>query len=125
MLVSMSALAEDGIDTRINDAVKPFADAVAGFIFSSFPLAGVQFPYVLVWLIAGATIFTFYFNFINLRAFKHGFQLVRGDYSDPTAAGEVTHFQALATALSGTVGLGNIAGVAVAVSLGGPGLLSG
>jgi AGCS family alanine or glycine:cation symporter len=109
----MSALAEDGIDTRINDAVKPFADAVAGFIFSSFPLAGVQFPYVLVWLIAGATIFTFYFNFINLRAFKHGFQLVRGDYSDPTAAGEVTHFQALATALSGTVGLGNIAGVAV------------
>ena len=52
---------------------------------------------------------------------KHGFQLVRGDYSDPTAAGEVTHFQALATALSGTVGLGNIAGVAVAVSLGGPG----
>lgn len=121
MLVSMSALAEDGIDTRINDAVKPFADAVAGFIFSSFPLAGVQFPYVLVWLITGATIFTFYFKFINLRAFKHGFQLVRGDYSDPTAAGEVTHFQALATALSGTVGLGNIAGVAVAVSLGGPG----
>ena len=121
MLISMSALAGDGIDTRINDAVKPFADAVAGFIFSSFPLAGVQFPYVLVWLITGATIFTFYFKFINLRAFKHGFELVRGDYSDPTAAGEVTHFQALATALSGTVGLGNIAGVAVAVSLGGPG----
>jgi len=120
-MVSMSVLAEEGIDTQINDAVKPFADAVAGFIFSSFPLAGVQFPFVLVWLIAGATIFTFYFRFINLRAFRHGFQLVRGDYSDPTAAGEVTHFQALATALSGTVGLGNIAGVAVAVSLGGPG----
>ena len=121
MLLSMPVLAEGGIDTRIDEAVKPFADAVAGFIFSSFPLAGVQFPYVLVWLIAGATIFTFYFRFINLRAFKHGFQLVRGDYSDPTAAGEVTHFQALATALSGTVGLGNIAGVAIAVSLGGPG----
>ncbi len=121
LMVSMSVLAEEGIDTQINDAVKPFADAVAGFIFSSFPLAGVQFPFVLVWLIAGATIFTFYFRFINLRAFRHGFQLVRGDYSDPTAAGEVTHFQALATALSGTVGLGNIAGVAVAVSLGGPG----
>ena len=121
LMVSVSALAEEGIDTQINDAVKPFADAVAGFIFSSFPLAGVQFPFVLVWLIAGATIFTFYFRFINLRAFRHGFQLVRGDYSDPTAAGEVTHFQALATALSGTVGLGNIAGVAVAVSLGGPG----
>jgi len=120
-MVSASALAAEGIDTQINEAVKPYADAVAGFIFSSFPLAGVQFPFVLVWLIAGATIFTFYFRFINLRAFRHGFQLVRGDYSDPTAAGEVTHFQALATALSGTVGLGNIAGVAVAVSLGGPG----
>jgi AGCS family alanine or glycine:cation symporter len=72
-------------------------------------------------LIVAASIFTFYFKFINLRAFKHGFELVRGDYHDPQAAGEVTHFQALATALSGTVGLGNIAGVAIAVSLGGPG----
>jgi AGCS family alanine or glycine:cation symporter len=121
ILMSMPVLAQEGIDTKINEAIKPFADAVSGFIFSSFPLAGIQFPFVLVWLIAGATIFTFYFRFINLRALKHGFHLVRGDYSDPTAAGEVTHFQALATALSGTVGLGNIAGVAVAVSLGGPG----
>jgi len=121
LFMSLPALAQDGVDERINEAVRPFADAVSGFIFSSFPLAGVQFPYVLVWLISGAVIFTLYFRFINFRAFKHGFQLVRGDYSDPTAAGEVTHFQALATALSGTVGLGNIAGVAVAVSLGGPG----
>ena len=121
LIISMPLLAEDGIDSKINEAVKPFADTVAGLVFYSFPLFGVQFPFVLVWLIAGATIFTFYFRFINIRAFKHGFQLVRGDYSDPTAAGEVTHFQALATALSGTVGLGNIAGVAVAVSLGGPG----
>lgn len=110
-----------GIDERIDEAVKPFSDAVAGFIFSSFPVAGVQIPFVLVWLIFAATLFTFYFRFINFRAFRHGFQLVRGVYSDPLAAGEVTHFQALATALSGTVGLGNIAGVAVAVSLGGPG----
>jgi AGCS family alanine or glycine:cation symporter len=120
-LMSMPVLAQDGIDKQIDDAVRPFADAVAGFIFSSFPLGGIQFPFILVWLIVGATIFTFYFRFINLRAFRHGFQLIRGDYSDPTAAGEVTHFQALATAVSGTVGLGNIAGVAVAVSLGGPG----
>lgn len=110
-----------GLDERINDAVKPFADGVAGFIFLSFPVAGVQVPFVLVWLIVAATLFTLYFRFINFRAFRHGFQLVRGDYSDPMAAGEVSHFQALATALSGTVGLGNIAGVAVAVSLGGPG----
>ncbi len=121
LLTSFPVFAEIGIDERINLAVKPYADAVTGFVFSSFPVAGVDIPFVLVWLILAATIFTLYFNFINLRALKHGFQLVRGDYYDPEAAGEVTHFQALATALSGTVGLGNIAGVAIAVSLGGPG----
>lgn len=78
-------------------------------------------PLVVLWLVFAALIFTVYFRFINLRALRHGFQLVRGDYDDPRAAGEVTHFQALATALSGTVGLGNIAGVAIAVSIGGPG----
>ena len=121
ILAPLNAFAQQGVDQQINDAVKPYADAVSGFIFSSFSVAGVQVPFVLVWLLAAATLFTLYFRFINFRAFRHGFQLVRGDYSDPLAAGEVTHFQALATALSGTVGLGNIAGVAVAVSLGGPG----
>lgn len=120
-VVSLPSLADDGIDARINEAIKPAADMVSSLVFVSFPFAGVQIPFVLVWLIFAATLFTLYFRFINLRAFRHGFQLVRGDYSDPLAAGEVTHFQALATALSGTVGLGNIAGVAVAVSLGGPG----
>jgi AGCS family alanine or glycine:cation symporter len=116
-----AAFADESIDSRINAAVQPWADLVSGLIFSSFPLAGVAVPFVLVWLLFAAVLFTFYFRFINLRAFRHGFQLVRGDYDDPVAAGEVSHFQALATALSGTVGLGNIAGVAVAVSLGGPG----
>ena len=123
-LLSFPALADTGLDARINEAIKPYADAVTGFVFSSFPMAGIEIPFVLVWLIFAATLFTFYFRFINIRAFHHGFELVRGDYSDPMAAGEVTHFQALATALSGTVGLGNIAGVAVAVSLGGPGATS-
>jgi AGCS family alanine or glycine:cation symporter len=113
--------AQAGIDQTIDQAVRPFSDLVAGFIFSSFSVGDVQVPFVMVWLLVAATFFTLYFRFINVRAFRHGFQLVRGDYNDPLAAGEVTHFQALATALSGTVGLGNIAGVAVAVSLGGPG----
>ncbi len=121
LFISMPVFADSGIDSRIKEAIEPFANAVAGFIFLSFPVAGVPIPFVLVWLIVGAIFFTFYFRFINFRAFRHGFQLVRGDYSDPTAPGEVSHFQALATALSGTVGLGNIAGVAIAVSLGGPG----
>ena len=115
------ALAADGIDARIDEAVKPWADGLSDLVFASFPVAGIDVPFVLVWLIFAASLFTLYFRFINLRAFRHGFELVRGDYSDPLAAGEVTHFQALATALSGTVGLGNIAGVAIAVSIGGPG----
>ena len=74
-----------------------------------------------MWLVIAATIFTIYFGFIQFKAFGHSIALVKGDYSDPNDAGEVSHFQALATALSGTVGLGNIAGVAVAVGIGGPG----
>jgi AGCS family alanine or glycine:cation symporter len=121
LLAPISAWAEGGLDERIDQAVRPFADAVSGVIFSTFPVAGVGVPFVLVWLLVAASVFTVYFRFINFRAFRHGIQLVRGDYTDPLAAGEVTHFQALATALSGTVGLGNIAGVAIAVSFGGPG----
>jgi AGCS family alanine or glycine:cation symporter len=115
------ALAQQSIDEKIDQAVRPVADKVTEVIFYPLPLGPYEVPFVLVWLIVSATIFTLYFRFINVRALKHGFQLVRGDYDDPEAAGEVTHFQALATALSGTVGLGNIAGVAIAVSLGGPG----
>ena len=116
-----SPASAEGIDERINSAVQPAADFVSGLVFSTFPVAGIDVPFVLLWLMVAATFFTIYFRFINFRALRHGFQLLRGDYSDPMAAGEVTHFQALATALSGTVGLGNIAGVAVAVSIGGPG----
>lgn len=121
ILASVPALAQQGLDQRIEEAIRPASDWVSGVIFWSFPVVGVEVPFVLVWLIVAASVFTLYFRFINIRALKHGFQLVRGDFDDPDAAGEVTHFQALATALSGTVGLGNIAGVAVAVSLGGPG----
>jgi AGCS family alanine or glycine:cation symporter len=74
-----------------------------------------------MWLVVGATVFTLYFAFVQFRFFGHSISLVNGDYSDPNDAGEVSHLQALATALSGTVGLGNIAGVAVAVGIGGPG----
>lgn len=78
-------------------------------------------PLVVVWLILGATFFTLRFRFINFRGFKHALHLIGGRYSNPKDSGEVTHFQALATALSATVGLGNIAGVAVAISIGGAG----
>ena len=80
-------------------------------------------PASLFWLIAGATFFTLRFGFINLRAFKHAWVVTTGHYDDPDDPGEVTHFQALSSALSATVGLGNIAGVAVAVVMGGLGWL--
>ncbi|CAM4146422.1 amino acid carrier protein [Gillisia limnaea] len=78
-------------------------------------------PFIVVWLLFGALFFTLRMGFINIKGFKHSLDLARGKYDDPNAPGQVTHFQALATAVSGTVGLGNIAGVAVAISLGGAG----
>jgi len=78
-------------------------------------------PFIVIWLVFGALFFTLRMGFINIRGFKHSIDLAKGKYDDPDAPGQVTHFQALATAVSGTVGLGNIAGVAVAVSLGGAG----
>ncbi|MBJ7883093.1 amino acid carrier protein [Gelidibacter salicanalis] len=78
-------------------------------------------PFIVIWLVIGAVFFTIRMGFINFRGFKHAIDLARGKYDDPDAPGQVTHFQALATAVSGTVGLGNIAGVAVAVSVGGAG----
>jgi len=90
-----------------------------GFIFSAFP--GTDIPWIVGWLVTAAAIFTVYFGFIQFRALGHAIALVMGRYSDPKHLGEVSHFQALTAALSGTVGLGNIAGVAVAVSIGGAG----
>ncbi|MGA8853779.1 MAG: amino acid carrier protein [Christiangramia sp.] len=78
-------------------------------------------PFIVVWLVLGALFFTIRLGFINIRGFKHSLELARGKFDDPNAPGQVTHFQALSTAVSGTVGLGNIAGVAVAISLGGAG----
>jgi AGCS family alanine or glycine:cation symporter len=81
----------------------------------------VKLPLVVLWLIIGATFFTLRFGFINLRGFRHAIDCVRGRYTRPDETGEISHFQALSAALSATVGLGNIAGVAFAVGIGGPG----
>ncbi len=110
-----------GIDSIINNLMQPVADAIAGVVFFAVPVNGSELPLILIWLVAGGAFFTVYFGFINIRGFRHAIDLVAGRFSDPKHPGEVSHFQALATALSGTTGLGNIAGVAVAVSLGGPG----
>ena len=120
-VVAVVAPAQAGIDASINNATAPVARWVGEVVFFKIPLFGAQQPVVVLWLIVGAVFFTFYMKFVNLRGFRHAIHLVRGDYADPKSAGEVSHFQALATAVSGTVGIGNIGGVAVAVTVGGAG----
>lgn len=107
------------IDETVNQVFADSTGWFVSFIFASIP--GTSIAWIVVWLVVAATVFTLYFGFIQFRVIGHSLALVSGKYSDPDDAGEVSHFQALATALSGTVGLGNIAGVAVAVSIGGAG----
>lgn len=113
--------ANASIDETIDAWVSPVTRFVQELILFPIAIGTADVPFVVAWLVVAAVVFTLYFGFINLRGMGQGFRLIRGDYDDPSHAGEVTHFQALATALSGTVGLGNIAGVAIAVSIGGPG----
>ncbi|MEM7199437.1 MAG: amino acid carrier protein [Planctomycetota bacterium] len=84
-------------------------------------LVSTNVPLVVLWLVVAAVLFTLYMRFVNLRMFGHAIRVVAGHYDDPDDQGEVSHFQALSSALSGTVGLGNIAGVAIAIMVGGPG----
>jgi AGCS family alanine or glycine:cation symporter len=102
--------------------VKPL-ETVLFFDFWTEDWLGTSVPLVVFWLLAGAIFFTLRMGFINVRAFWHAIRLTKGDYDTPEEAGEVSHFQALASALSATIGLGNIAGVAIAVGRGGPGAI--
>jgi AGCS family alanine or glycine:cation symporter len=127
LLMSFVNSRADSLSDKIDSFFKPLvSDYLVPVIFWD-PLKffgidiGADIPIVVVWLVFGALFFTFRMKFINFRGFKHALSLVRGDYDDPEDKGEVSHFQALTTALSATVGLGNIAGVAIAISVGGPG----
>lgn len=109
------------IDKIIDTAFEPISNAIASVIFYSIPLLGLEIKLVLVWLVVAALFFTIYLGFINVRCFAHGIDVLRGKYDHQNVDGQINRFQALMTSLSGTVGLGNIAGVAVAISVGGPG----
>ena len=119
----LAAQESKSIDQTVNEMFASSTGWFVNAIFAPLPfqINGAAFPWIVMWLVIGASIFTLYFGFVQFKWFGHSISLVKGDYSDPNDAGEVSHFQALATALSGTVGLGNIAGVAVAVGIGGPG----
>ncbi len=103
----------EGIFQRIVDVLN---------LFLYFKIGGENgFPLIVLWLVAGGIFFTLRMKFINVRGFKHAIEVVQGKYDNPNDEGDVSHFQALAAALSGTVGIGNIAGVAIAIRMGGPG----
>ncbi|WP_456440324.1 alanine/glycine:cation symporter family protein [Psychroserpens sp.] len=146
ILLPILTFAEDkGLDEKINDAFMPVATWWENFILTTIPIGSYNIPFVVLLLVVGATFFTFYFKFPSITKFGLAINTVRGKYDeiegghtsgdselaidgdirdtirDESQEGEVSHFQALATAVSGTVGLGNIAGVAVAIALGGPG----
>ncbi|MBW8243879.1 alanine:cation symporter family protein [Muricauda oceani] len=145
-LLHTGTTSNQGLDEKINDAFMPFAVWWENLILAEIPMFGQGIPLILIILIGGALFFTIYFGFVNVRHFPTAIQVVRGKYDeleknppkskpqvyevdgdlvdtikDEGHLGEVNHFQALATAVSGTVGLGNIAMVAVAISIGGPG----
>jgi len=106
-------------------AIDAFFDAINGFLaqvifFDVFP-GEPSMPFIVAWLIIAAVFLTLRFNFVNMRMMRHAYRVIRGKYRTADDLGEVSPFQALSTALSATVGLGNIAGVAIAISIGGPG----
>ena len=114
----------NSLSNSINSMFEPLVLSIASVVF--FDISKIfgsndNIPFIVIWLVFGALFFTIRMGFVNIKGFKHAIMLVKGDYDDPNNKGEVSHFQALTTALSGTVGLGNIAGVAIAISLGGPG----
>ena len=109
------------MDQQIDTAIQPIADFASALVFASVRLFGAEVPLIVVWLVAGGLFFTIYLGFINIRGFAQAIRILSGRYKAPGDPGEISQFQALTTAVSGTVGIGNIANVAVAISLGGPG----
>ena len=134
-----SAVVSEGhtLSQRINNTFTPLVDGMSEVLFfDPFSWSGVYdnkiydaqgeivtdedgepvtapIKLIVLWLIVGGLFFTVFMRFINFRGLRHAIALIRGKYDNPNDQGEVTHFQALTTALSATVGLGNIAGVAM------------
>ncbi|GAA2095432.1 amino acid carrier protein [Brevibacterium salitolerans] len=111
-----------GVDGAIDTYFGPVADALSAVVFYELPLpGGFGLPLIVLWLMVAAVFITVYLRFQPITGLKHSLRVIRGKATRKTDPGEVSSFQALATELSGTVGLGNIAGVAVAITIGGPG----
>ncbi|WP_156726670.1 alanine/glycine:cation symporter family protein [Streptomyces apocyni] len=118
--MSLDSIAQN-VDETVNGWFQPVADKLGEIVFYSVPIFGTEFPLIVGWLVVAGAFFSAYFGLAQVRHLKTAFRLVRGKYEQKDAPGEVSHFQALTSAVSGTVGLGNIAGVAIAIAIGGPG----
>ena len=108
------------IDELVESVVGPVADVLSAIVFAEIPVFG-GVPLIVLWLMVAAVFFTVWLKFQPVTGIRHSLKVIRGRFNAKTDPGEISSFQALATELSSTVGLGNIAGVAVAVSVGGPG----
>ncbi|MFE9255665.1 alanine/glycine:cation symporter family protein [Streptomyces sp. NPDC006879] len=109
------------VDESVSGLFEPIAKWLGDVVFYSVSVGGTDLPLIVAWLVVAGLVFSGWFGLVQIRKFRLAFNVVRGKYDEKGSAGEVNHFQALTAAVSGTVGLGNIAGVAVAVSIGGPG----
>ncbi|MHC0434248.1 alanine/glycine:cation symporter family protein [Streptomyces sp. O3] len=118
--MSLDSIAQN-VDETVNGWFKPVASWLGDVVFYSVPVFGTEFPLIVGWLVVAGAFFSAYFGLAQVRHLKTAVRLVRGKYEQKDAPGEVSHFQALTSAVSGTVGLGNIAGVAIAIAIGGPG----
>ena len=110
------------LDRKIDQFFARYTSGFVNAIFFTVPINGQDVLAVVIWLAAAGVILTLTFRFVNIRSFGLALRTVRGNYTNADDPGEVTHFQALSAAVSGTVGLGNIAGVAIGIKQGGPGV---
>jgi len=117
--MSARVFASGSLLDNINDSFGKIVEWYAPVLFFEVPF--IKLPFILFVMVSGGIFFTFKYGFINIKLYKHAIDVIRGKYDNPEDEGEISHFQALTSALSATVGLGNIAGVAVAIQMGGPG----
>ncbi len=108
-------------DQQVEAVVRPLASGLSDIIFYKWHLFGQDIPLIVLWLAVAAVFFTCYMGMVNIRGFSQALKILSGERSKAASSGEISHFQALSTAVSGTVGVGNIGGVAVAITIGGPG----
>ncbi len=121
LLVTLQSASAMNVDEFMDKHIAPISDYVANIIFFPITICGSKVPLIIFWILFAGIFFTIYFRGMAIWGFKHAIDVVSKPAKTGNGSGEVSSFQALATALSGTIGIGSIAGVAISISIGGPG----